>query len=163
MKPGFAKSPVADERFTTADIDAWCRRKAEVSEWDLDVAACDEHHLAPVYFTKTTNGLSARWSGRVFCNPPYSDIESWVQKAALEISRDDGPTVVAVLVPATRTEQKWWQTYVEPYRDRPNKSLSTFFLPGRTNFSKPGMNGKAQTGSPFGCVLLVFRAQMRGR
>lgn len=53
----------------------------------LDVAASDQNHLFPMYFTERDNGLAQSWSvpglsGFCWCNPPYSDITPWVKKAA---------------------------------------------------------------------------------
>jgi phage N-6-adenine-methyltransferase len=144
-----------DERYTTRETLAWCMERAQVDGFDLDVAACAEAHCAPRYYTKADNGLQLPWDApRVFCNPPYSDIAPWVDKAWLEWDRPE-LEVIAMLVPAIKTEQPWWQRLVEPVRDR-GASLRTWFLPGRTSFALPGSGGKAQQGSPFGCVLLTW-------
>jgi len=124
------------------------------------VAACAEASCALRYYDKTQNGLTLPWFGRVWCNPPYSDIAPWVTKAKAE--HDAGNTkVIAMLIPATRTEQGWWQREIEPYRDDnyPVQELRTHFLPGRTAFARPGSGGVGQSGSPFGCVLLVWRSE----
>lgn len=162
-----------DQRFTTRETDAWCRKVAGVEKWDLDVAACEESHLAEAYFTRESDGLKQLWSGgshvairtRVWCNPPFSDIEPWVQRAWDEMSDEQGPGVVAMLLPGSRTEQAWWQKLVEPHRDRPSPfcadrgiEFTTHFLPGRTRFGHPGNPEGVGVGSPpFGCVLLVWR------
>ena len=152
-----------DQRFTTPDTDLWCRERAGVDGWDLDVAACDESHLAMYFFTKAQNGLMRPWNGRrVWCNPPFSDIGPWVEKAWAEMGRAKGPDVIAMLLPASRTEQRWWQEHVEPKRDVAltfnGASLRTCFLPGRTRFGHPGNPKGVGVGSPpFGCVLLVWR------
>lgn len=155
------EDPTGDERYTTRETDDCCRKAARVEAWDLDVAACAEAHLADRYFTKEQNGLLQQWSAeRVWCNPPYSDIEPWAVKAWAEITAKRC-RLVAMLIPATRTEQGWWQREIEPYRDgritdeRP-LGLRTHFLPGRTSFARPGSGGIGQAGTPFGCVLLVW-------
>lgn len=152
-----------DQRFTTRETDLWCRKVAGVEKWDLDVAACEESHLAPDFYTKADDGLSKRWCAKaVWCNPPFSDIEPWVQKAIAEMLAG-GPDVIAMLLPASRTEQAWWQNLVEPRRDRDfgnigRGRLTTHFLPGRTRFGHPGNPEGVGVGSPpFGCVLLVWR------
>jgi hypothetical protein len=157
-----------DQRYTTRSTDAWCRAAAGVDEWDLDVAACEEAHLAPKFYTKACDGLGKRWHGRVWCNPPFSDIEPWLIKAwraAADCS------VIGMLLPASRTEQPWWQDLVEPFRDgragikghrlwlvSGKASLATHYLPGRTRFGHPGNPEGIGVGSPpFCCVLLVWR------
>ncbi len=152
-----------DQRFTLRETDAWCRVKAGVEAWDLDVAACEESHLAERYFTKADNGLVRPWFGRVFVNPPFSDIEPWVAKAWREMESAPGPSVIAMLLPASRTEQPFWAKHVEPWRDRGpylvhGIELTTHFLPGRTRFGMPGNRDGVGVGSPpFGCVCLVWR------
>lgn len=142
-----------DQRYTLRETDLWCRAKAGVTEWDLDVAASHESHLAPTYFTD--NGLNLKWTGRVWCNPPFSDIESWVRKAWREYENCE---LIGMLLPANRTEQPWFQSFVEPFRDRIPYGLITHFLPGRTKFGHPGNPKGVGVGSPpFACVLLVWR------
>jgi hypothetical protein len=145
-----------DERYTLDATDRQCRELARVPNWTLDVAACAESHLAAKYFTKASDGLRKRWNGRVWCNPPFSDCGNWVRKAWSEASRCE---VVAMLLPAVRTDLGWWQAEVEPFRDgRPHGRpalLTTSFLPGRPRFRSPG--GAVPGSPPFGCVLLLWR------
>lgn len=124
----------------------------------LDVAAAEHNTKCARYFDVDANGLEQDWSGeRVWCNPPYSDIAPWVRKAWASWAAALG---IAMLLPATRTEQPWWQTMVEPFRDRVDSPLRTEFLPGRMHFLRPGQTAIA-TGErpPFGCVLLVWSGQ----
>ena len=145
-----------DQRFTMRETDVWCRAKAGVDAWDLDVAACEESHLAEKFFTKADDGLTKEWHGRVWCNPPFSDIGPWVRKANYQAHTN--AEVVAMLLPANRTEQAWWQQGIEDVRDRPGSILRTHFLPSRTRFGHPGNRDGIGVGSPpFGCVLLVWR------
>lgn len=152
-----------DERYTTRETLAWCMARAGVDAFDLDVAACEESHHAPRYYTKADDGLQRPWNAeRVWCNPPYSDIEPWVHKAWDELAREHAD-LIAMLLPAIKTEQPWWQRVVEPFRDHEGActfaTLKTHFLPGRTAFARPGSGGIGQDGAPFGCVLLVWRRQ----
>jgi phage N-6-adenine-methyltransferase len=138
--------------------------RAGVDAFDLDVAACEESHHAPLWFSKADDGLDREWDAeRIWCNPPFSDIEPWVRKAwrTCWLPR---PRVIAMLLPATKTEQPWWQRWVEIHRDSHRAderadgwTLTTHFLPGRTAFARPGSGGVGQSGAPFGCVLLVWR------
>lgn len=58
---------------------------------DLDPASCaiaQEIVGAAAYFTKADNGLTKRWSGRVWLNPPYGGAaSSWILKALKEFKR----------------------------------------------------------------------------
>lgn len=120
----------------------------------LDVAASPHNAKLPRFFTAEDNGLERSWAGeRVWCNPPYSDIKPWVQQAHLEM---DAPLIV-MLLPANRTEQAWWQDWVEPFRDRGGR-LRTEFIRGRTRFIAAGDTEiKPNARPPFGCVLLVWQ------
>lgn len=163
--PSAPPSVDSDEWYTTAETSEWARACAGVDAWDLDVAACDEAHLAPHYYTKRENGLAREWDAeRVWCNPPYSQIAPWVEKAWLEWRdrpyRFTDQRTIAMLLPAVKTEQAWWREHVEPHRDgRGKRVLATHFQLGRAAFAAPGTNGKPVKGSPFGCVLLVWRRQ----
>lgn len=132
-----------DERYTTRETIAWAQKEIGIDAFDLDVAACEESHHAPTWYSKEDNGLIQPWFGRVWNNPPYSNIAPWVTRA-WEAIRGADPLnhadLIAMLIPATRTEQAWWQWMVEPHRDRGGE-LSTRFLPGRTSFARPGSGG----------------------
>ncbi len=157
-----AESLEQDERYTTRETMIWCAKLACVDVWHLDAAACEESHKAEKFFTVADDGLTRSWFGNTWVNPPYSDIAPWVSKAWLEMKSLPGPDVIAMLIPASRTEQRWWQEDVEAWRDRAHRRagvrLSTHFLPGRTRFGHPGNPEGVGVGSPpFGCVLLVWR------
>lgn len=130
--------------------------------FSLDVAAAAHNAKAPRYYTIEEDGLRQPWTGRVWCNPPYSDCGAWVSKAWQEwrhnlIQPLVGPSLIAMLLPANRTEQRWWQTDVEPYRDRPGSGLRVEFLRGRMRFDRPGaVIGPKGDRPPFGCCLLIW-------
>jgi hypothetical protein len=146
----------------------------------LDVAAAPHNAKCTEFFTRDDNGLLQPWAGRVWCNPPYSDLRSWVQKAwdewgststdqhhqccALELGWNAcscdlvRPELIVMLLPANRVEQKWWQELVEPYRDRPGSPLRVEFLPGRMRFIRPNATiGPKGDRPPFGCCLLIWQ------
>lgn len=103
------------------------------------------------------DGLAQDWTGeRVWCNPPYSNISAWVRKADDETYR--GLCELAVLLlPANRCEQGWWQTYVEPFRDRPQGRCHVEFLPGRMRFIVPPADTVLPNERPpFGCCLVIW-------
>lgn len=130
----------------------------------LDVAAAAHNAKCPDYFTREVDGLSRDWltsSGdpsRVWCNPPYSDIRSWVEKAHDEWTNGH-VDLIAMLLPANRVEQRWWQDLVEPFRDGRggHRFLSVEFLPGRMRFDRPDWTpGPKGDRPPFGCCLVVW-------
>lgn len=119
----------------------------------VDVAAAEHNAKCARYYTREDDGLTQSWAGEVvWCNPPYSEIGPWVQKAWQETT-----ATVVMLVPANRTEVPWWQELVEPYRDRPGSRLRVEFLPGRLRFKRPGEVDTRGHRPPFGCVLLIWQ------
>jgi len=140
-----------DDRATTPELFAKIHARFGFT---IDAAAASHNAKLPRFFDRATCGLSQPWAGeRVWCNPPYSRIRPWIEKAW---ASEDAPLIVMIL-PANRTEQGWWQHLVEPFRDRPGSVLRTEFLPGRIRFLKPGQSriGPNER-SPFGCVLLIW-------
>ena len=124
--------------------------------FDLDVAAAEHNAKCDRYYTRTDDGLQQPWDGAVWCNPPYSDLTPWLRKAWAEW-RSGRPVRIVMLVPANRTEQGWWQDYIEPYRDGSAYPLRTKFIKGRTRFIKPGQTEiNANERPPFGCCLLIW-------
>jgi len=121
----------------------------------LDAAASSENHKLPRFFDRMTNGLAQSWDReRVWCNPPFSDLGSWAQKAWQETHH--APLIV-LLVPANRTEQEWWHQYIEPYRDRAGSPLRLEFIKNRRRFIAAG-NATVQANErpPFGVCLLIW-------
>lgn len=119
----------------------------------VDVAALPHNAKLPRFFTPEQDGLAQDWTGeRVWCNPPYSSIEPWLEK-----TWSSGAELVVMLLPANRTEQVWWQRHVEPYRDGRSSSLTVEFLPNRMRFVAPGATKiGANERPPFGVCLLIW-------
>ena len=150
-----ARSSV-DERGTDPALFEMLNRRFRFS---LDVAANFENAKCKDFYDDDGhgNGLEMCWSGRVWCNPPYSNLGAWVQKAWSEWMETPGLELIVMLVPANRTEQKWWQVWVEPSRDRTDAPLRVEFLPGRPRFTAPGAHSiPPNCRPPFGCALLIW-------
>ena len=162
-----------DDRGTPQDF--WDELN-ERYRFTLDVAAAPHNAKTANYYTRLADGLLQPWHGSVWCNPPYSNLNAWLEKAWTEWRKPippayrwarDGSRVwklhpsavssIVMLLPANRPEQPWWQEHVEPYRDRPGSPLTVKFLPGRLRFIKPGATEvKPNERPPFGCCLLVW-------
>lgn len=123
----------------------------------IDVAAAAHNAKLPRFYSIEDCGLAASWSGeRVYCNPPYSDVKPWLEKAWSEKDAE----LIVMLLPANRTEQGWWQDLVEPHRDRAGSRLRVEFLRGRRRFLKPGqMEIGPNERPPFGSCLLIWDRQ----
>ena len=130
----------------------------------LDAAAAEHNAKCEHYYTRDDDGLTAPWTGRVWCNPPYSDCGAWVQKAWSDWNlRCSPPELIVMLLPANRVEQGWWQDHVEPYRDRPGSPLRVEFLRGRMRFHRPDWQpGPKGDRPPFGCCLLIWSHPLCG-
>ena len=119
----------------------------------LDVAASNDNHKLPRYFTKKTDGLAQSWAGEVvFCNPPYSrktktnpGQEAWIRKALTEAQK--GATVV-MLIPA-RTDTAAFHECILPHAE-------IRFLKGRLRFEDKGKPGDA---APFPSMIVIFRGK----
>lgn len=109
----------------------------------LDVAASVDNTKCKKYFTKETDGLRRSWGGQiVWCNPPYSELQAWIQKAHLE--RRKGTTTV-MLIPS-RTDTAAFHQYI--YKKR---GVQIRFLRGRIFFEGARWN------APFPSMVVIFR------
>ena len=115
-------------------------------KFNCDVAASDHNHLVPVYLTEDDDALTADWGTTNWCNPPYSNIRPWVDKAIAEARK--GNTTV-MLVPA--------DTSVAWFREAYNNCSACEFISGRISFINAD-TGKPQSGNNKGSVVFVFDA-----
>lgn len=122
--------------------------------FSIDVAATCRNAKLPRFVTRERDGLSISWAGeRVYCNPPFSEIRPWVEKAWSETDAE----LAVLLLPASRTEQPWWQQLIEPRRDREGSQLRVEFLPNRLRFIKPDrVTVQSNSRAPFGCCLCIW-------
>src|SRR5204863_2425887 len=146
-------NPKVDERATAPEFFAPLHERFRFT---IDVAATAENTKCERFYSIEDDGLAQSWAGeRVWCNPPYSNIEPWIEKAALSPAE-----LVVMLLPANRTEQGWWQRNIEPHRDRSVTPMRVEFLPGRVRFIAPGADGIGPNERPpFGCCLVIWTAR----
>lgn len=119
----------------------------------LDAAASDHNAKLPRYYTREVDGLAQPWTGeRVWCNPPYSNIRPWVEKALLREAE-----LAVLLLPANRTEQAWWQDLIEP--ERLAGRLRVEFLRGRMRFiAARDTEIRPNQRPPFGVCLVIVES-----
>ena len=136
------------ETMFSSKSDEWATPQAIFEEldkefhFDLDAAASDDNHKCDRYFTLENSGLSQNWGGyRVFCNPPYSQIDKWVEKAFRETRNDD--TLVVMLLPS-RTDTRYFHNYIY-------QRAEIRFIKGRLKF------GDSKNSAPFPSMLVIFR------
>jgi len=95
----------------------------EEFNFDLDVCATSENAKCKKYFTTENNGLTQKWTGTCWMNPPFKDVGLWVRKAYEESGK--GTTIVCLI--ASRTNTNWWHQYVM-------KADEIRFIKGRPKF-----------------------------
>lgn len=129
--------------------DEWCtptdlfNAYNDLYNFNLDAASTHENALCDDHFTIEENGLERSWQGkRVWCNPPYSNVKEWVDKAIKEttLSKD---TIVVMLLPS-RTDTAWFHKLLG------ETSVSIKFIRGRLRFN--GCNQNA----PFPSIIVTF-------
>ncbi|EHY6648635.1 phage N-6-adenine-methyltransferase [Salmonella enterica] len=117
-----------------------------------DVAASDSNHLHDNYLTEAENALSVNWSdhfgdGYKWCNPPYSDIGPWVEKAGNDRS-------VVMLIPAD-TSVKWARTAY-------NSADEIRLINGRISFVRADTK-EPQGGNNKGSMLVIWHPEKTGK
>jgi phage N-6-adenine-methyltransferase len=71
--------PEVDDRAITDEDFAPLHKRFRFT---IDAAASPTNAKLPRYWTRDDDALTQSWAGeRVWCNPPYSDIRPWVEKA----------------------------------------------------------------------------------
>lgn len=152
-----------DSRYTPEEL---VRLLHAEHRFTVDAASAPEAPSSTVigrFWTQRENGLLQPWRGeRVWCNPPWSDIEPWVAKAWEEMRM--GCELVVMLLPAW-TDRGWWHRHVEPFRERGPRyylgqrrgvCMRTRFL-RRMPFGHPGNPHAVGVEDPhFWCVLVVW-------
>lgn len=97
---------------------------------EIDLDPCSDGAPAPNvpaghHFTRSEDGLSREWFGRVFMNPPYGHVISdWVERLIGEF--EEGAVEEAVALTPARTDTAWFRK-LRPY--------PRCFLHGRLRFS----------------------------
>jgi phage N-6-adenine-methyltransferase len=132
-------SKMSDEWYTPQ----WLvdQHAAEFGPFDLDPAATAETAQAPTFYALYDDGLGQRWKGRVWLNPPYSEVGAWMAKAASEVAIGNAELVVC-LVPA-RVDARW-------YRAAAAVASVVRVLPHRVKF------GGCKDSAPFPSAVIVF-------
>lgn len=111
----------------------------------VDVCALPENAKCRTFYTPEVDGLSKKWAGTAWCNPPYGrTVGEWVKKAHEE--QKNGNTVV-MLLPA-RTDTKWFHEYI--YKQ---DGVEIRFIKGRLKF------GGAKNPAPFPSMIVIFRKE----
>lgn len=114
----------------------------EFGPFDLDVCASPDNAKVATYYTEEQNGLEQPWASKNWCNPPYSDIKAWVQKARREQLKGN---MTVMLIPA-RTDTA---VFHDSIYKQPNVDIR--FIRGRLKF------GGQKNSAPFPSMVVIFR------
>lgn len=96
----------------------------------------------PCPLRNENNNLFKNWHGNVFCNPPYSNVKEFLNKALLEIKKGNVTQAIFLIIP--RTSTKYWAEYVMGYADE------IHFINKRLKF------GKSKSCAPFPSIIVKF-------
>ena len=99
--------------------------------FDLDPCGEKFHPTAKLIYE--TKGLEKPWKGRVWLNPPYSEVEEWLDRLVLH-----GTGVALVFA---RMDTRWAQKILP-------KASSVFFPKGRLFFLTKELTKKGNAGAP---------------
>lgn len=117
---------------------------AALGRFDLDPCAHPQqfYQTATKMIAPPSDGLAAKWKGRVWLNPPYgSDIVRWMSRLA-----EHGNGIS--LTPARTEVESWfWPSIWE-------KADAVLFLRGRLYFHRP--NGETAGNAGHGSVLAAY-------
>lgn len=130
------------EKPNKGETDTWLTPLSIVESlgrFDLDPCGFPGHNTAEKLICLPDDGFNTNWEGRVWLNPPYSEVGKWIQKLA-----DHGNGIALVFA---RTETKWAQEVLP-------RASSVLFLSGRIKFINPNKAKTGNAGAP--SMFLAF-------
>lgn len=108
------------------------------------------------HYTIHDNGLKQPWTGRVWMNPPFSNMEAWIDKMT---AHANGMALVNA-----RTETKWF------FRGIWDAAYAVFFFKSRIKFVRPdgqesatGKMGQAVAAYTEADAAILYRANLEGK
>jgi phage N-6-adenine-methyltransferase len=114
----------------------------EEFSFQTDVCASKNNHKCKQYYSRENDGLSKKWIGSCWMNPPYGrEIKDWMKKAKAESL--NGTTIVC-LVPARPDTEWWWDNCIQG---------EIRFIRGRLKW--PG----SDTAAPFPSAVVILGGQ----
>ncbi len=121
-------------------------------DFDVDICASEDNALCHAFFTVEESALKMKWrnyGGGQFINPPYSQTQAFMERAA-EQAKLHNITVVALV--NANTDTQWFSDAVKTANE-------VRLLTGRVAFVKP--NGKKASGNPKGQCLIIWRGNCK--
>ena len=129
-------------------------------DFKIDVAATEENALLDWFIPPESNALISDWiidgvskaGDYAWCNPPYSDIGPWIDKASEQSKLGLG---VVMLVMAD-TSVGWYKKAIETCQE------VRFITGGRLSFLDP-VGGKPVGGNNKGSLFLIWHPFAKGK
>lgn len=127
-------------------------------EFAADMAADDENHLCPIYFTEQDDSLSFDWlqavsiGDYVWLNCPYNNPLPWVEKVSQEAKKGIGVVMLLKL----DTSTKWYGLC------RRTSQEIRLITGGRLHFVDPATGEKAGANN-FCSILAIWHPFANGR
>ena len=106
---------------------------------DFDLDPCGEKHHKTANHIYTTKGLESDWFGKVWLNPPYSELSKWLDKLS---EHNNGIALIF-----NRMDTKTLQKHVR-------LAQSVYFIEGRIKFLTKELKEKHNAGT--GSMLLSY-------
>ena len=125
------------------DIESACKVMGSI---DLDPASSKEAQKivrAAKYYDSKADGLTKKWKGNIWLNPPYNIVRQFVDKLL------DSPFDQAIVLVNNATETEWFARLAE-------RSSAMVFHTGRIRFATPESDGEGTTPCMQGQVFLYF-------
>jgi len=111
-----------------------------VGGFDLDPCASSDSDLADENLTKDDGGLR-EWYGKVWMNPPYSDVSEWMEHANQQYQHGNADLIVSLVF--ARTSTQWFHNYAR-------EADTLCFVEGRLTF------GEADHSAPAPSLVAVW-------
>ena len=97
------------------------------------------------------DGLKIEWGSSTFCNPPYSNVSKWIEKAYTEYKK--GKTVVMLINAITDTIA--FHKYIY-------NQAEIRFIKGRIKFINPSEPHKRQP-APKASIIVIFKPKLENQ
>ena len=104
------------------------------------------NYYDPCPLNSKFNGLKEIKRDKIFINPPYSDIKTWVDYSINQI--DKGLSQIIVLLVPSRTDTKWFHKLL-------HYGVNIQFIKGRLKF------GDQKNTAPFPSCFITLRPSLR--
>jgi phage N-6-adenine-methyltransferase len=119
-------------------------------DFKLDACAQEWSAKCAEWYSEQDDGLALPWQSWTWCNPPYSRVADWLQKAHREATLGNSSVILMFARTDTRAFHQWALNASE-----------IVFLKGRLKFIDPATHQPGMT-APSPSMLVIFEAGKLG-